>query len=76
MKKSKSPLLSEYTLDSLIGKHQQTKDRFSCQSSLLHNQDNSIEEEILREISTNLASKMDGLKILFGEMESKINGIT
>ena len=35
--------------------------------------DNSIEEEILREISNNLASKMDGLKTLFTEMETKLN---
>lgn len=34
--------------------------------------DNSIEEDILREISTNLASKMDGLRVLFSEMENKL----
>jgi hypothetical protein len=40
---------------------QKTKDRFSCSSSL-GGGENSIEEEILKEISSNLANKMDGLK--------------
>ncbi|CDW75549.1 UNKNOWN [Stylonychia lemnae] len=66
--------LSDLTLDSLLGK-QATKDKFSCSSSLNYNQDNSIEEEILKEISTNLATKMDGLKVLFGEMENKLNSL-
>eukprot|EP00347_Sterkiella_histriomuscorum_P020072 403339206 len=60
----KASNISELTLDSLLGK-QATKDKFSCSSSLNYNQDNSIEEEILKEISTNLASKMDGLKPFF-----------
>jgi len=30
VQKSKSPLLSEYTLDSLLGRQQNTKEKFSC----------------------------------------------
>jgi hypothetical protein len=60
-------------MDSFFGKH--TKERFSCSSSLNNQQENSIEEEILREISTNLASKMDGLKTLFNDMQVNIDNI-
>ena len=34
--------------------------------------ENSIEEEILKEIQQNLALKMDNIKYLFNEMENKL----
>lgn len=48
---------------------QPTKD-LSCSSSVYH-QDNSIEEEILQEISSNLATKIGGLKNLFNDLDNK-----
>ena len=73
--KISKPTFSDFSLDSLhniLG--QPTKDRLSCTSSMYH-VENSIEEEILKDISTNLASKLGGLKSLFAEMEVKLSNI-
>jgi len=39
---------------------------------LQSNQEYSLEDEIVKEISSNLVNKMDGLRVLFNEVKEQI----
>ena len=60
------------TFDTILGGKQLTRDHQSAAHLIHHQPEQSIEEDIMREISTSLMCKMDGLKTLFNEMRDQL----
>jgi hypothetical protein len=60
------------TFDTILGGRQITRDHQSAVNLIHHQPEQSIEEDIMREVSTSLMCKMDGLKSLFDEMREKL----